>query len=104
MSSSRGLARKREAEGACRVVAVGHVPHHRTLGALRRRPVSAFKRRCVDVVRLASEVWVVHFGQGSIAGPKGRAYASQRQTLSDGRRREQGRRWEAAGGLVLDRA
>jgi transposase len=79
--SSRGLARRLEEDVAFRVLAAGNFPSHRTICEFRRRHLADFKRLFVEVVRLAGEMGVAHFGKLSIDGTKVRANASKRNSI-----------------------
>ena len=83
--SSRKIARKLEEDVAFRVLAAGNAPDHRTICEFRRRHLSDFRRLFVEVVRLARETGVAHFGTLSVDGTKVRANASKRKAMSYGR-------------------
>ena len=83
--SSRKLARKLEEDVAFRVLGAGNFPSHRTICEFRRRHLSDFRRLFVEVVRLARETGVAHFGTLSVDGTKVRAHASKRKAMSYGR-------------------
>ena len=90
--SSRGVARKLEEDIAFRVLGAGNFPQHRTLCEFRRRHLSDFKKLFTEVVRLARELGLAHFGKLSIDGTKVRANASKRKAMSYGRMEAEERR------------
>ena len=90
--SSRGIARKLEEDIAFRVLGAGNFPQHRTLCEFRRRHLADFKKLFTEVVRLARELGLAHFGKLSIDGTKVRANASKRKAMSYGRMEEEERR------------
>lgn len=102
--SSRGLARKLEEDVAFRVLAAGNFPSHRTICEFRRRHLGDFKRLFVEVVRLAAETGVAHFGKLSIDGTKVRANASKRKAMSYSRMLQEEKRLEGEIEALLDRA
>ena len=102
--SSRGLARKLEEDVAFRVLGSGNFPSHRTICEFRRRHLTAFKGLFVEVVGLAAEMGLVHFGKLSIDGTKVRANASKRKAMSYGRMLEEERRLASEIGTLLERA
>ena len=77
--SSRRVARRLEEDVACRVLAAGNFPQHRTLCEFRRRHLEDFQALFVEVVRLAQELGLARLGKLSIDGTKVRANASQAQ-------------------------
>ena len=102
--SSRGLARRLEEDVAFRVLAAGNFPSHRTICEFRRRHLADFKRLFVEVVRLAGEMGVAHFGKLSIDGTKVRANASKRKAMSYARMVEQERRLRGEIEALVERA
>ncbi len=102
--SSRGLARRLEEDVAFRVLAAGNFPSHRTICEFRRRHLADFKRLFVEVVRLAGEMGVAHFGKLSIDGTKVRANASKRKAMSYARMVEEERRLRGEIEALVERA
>ena len=102
--SSRGMARRLEEDVAFRVLAAGNFPSHRTICEFRRRHLADFKRLFVEVVRLAAETGVAHFGKLSIDGTKVRANASKRKAMSYARMVEEERRLRGEIDALVDRA
>ena len=102
--SSRGMARRLEEDVAFRVLAAGNFPSHRTICEFRRRHLADFKRLFVEVVRLAAETGVAHFGKLSIDGTKVRANASKRKAMSYARMVEEERRLEGEIEALVGRA
>ena len=102
--SSRGLARRLEEDVAFRVLAAGNFPSHRTICEFRRRHLADFKELFVEVVRVAGEMGVAHFGQLSIDGTKVRANASKRKAMSYARMVEQERRLRGEIEALVERA
>ena len=90
--SSRGIARKLEEDVAFRVLAADNFPSHRTICEFRHRHLEDFKKLFVEVVGLAREPGVAHFGKLSIDGTKVRANASKRKAMSYERMRQEQRR------------
>ena len=90
--SSRGVARKLEEDVAFRVLGAGNFPQHRTLSEFRRRHLQDFEQLFVEVVCLARELGLAHFGKLSIDGTKVRANASKRKAMSYGRMAAEERR------------
>ncbi len=86
--SSRGMAKKLEEDVAFRVLAAGNYPSHRTLCEFRHRHLEDFKKLFVEVVRLAQELGLAHFGKLSVDSTKVRANASKRKAMSYGRMQE----------------
>ena len=102
--SSRGMARRLEEDVAFRVLAAGNFPSHRTICEFRRRHLADFKRLFVEVVRLAAETGVAHFGKLSVDGTKVRANASKRKAMSYARMVEEERRLEGEIEALVGRA
>ncbi len=102
--SSRGMAKKLEEDVAFRVLAVGNFPSHRTLCEFRHRHLEDFKKLFVEVVRLAQELGLAHFGKLSIDSTKVRAHASKRKAMSYGRMQEEERRLTEEIEALLGRA
>ena len=90
--SSRGIARKLEEDVAFRVLAADNFPNHRTICEFCHRHLEDFKRLFVEVVGLARELGLAHFGKLSVDGTKVRANASKRKAMSYGRVRKEERR------------
>ena len=90
--SSRGIARKLEEDVAFRVLAADNFPSHRTICEFRHRHLEDFKKLFVEVVGLARELGLAHFGKLSIDGTKVRANASKRKAMSYERMRQEQRR------------
>ena len=80
--SSPGMAKKLEEDVAFRMLAAGNSPAHRTISKFRRRHLEDFRKRFVEVVRLARELGLVKFGKLSIDGTK---VASDTPSPSHGR-------------------
>ena len=80
--SSRAIARKLEEDVAFRMLAAGNFPQHRTICEFRRRHLKDFGRLFVEVVGVAREMGLVHFGTLSLDGTKVRAKASKRKAMS----------------------
>ena len=102
--SSRKLARKLEEDVALPVLGEGNFPSHRTICEFRRRHLEDFKALFAEVVRLAREMGVAHFGKLSIDGTKVRANASKRKAMSYGRMLAEERRLEGEIEALLTRA
>ncbi len=66
--SSRGVARKLEEDVAFRVLGAGNFPQHRTLSEFRRRHLQDFEQLFVEVVCLARELGLAHFGSCRLTG------------------------------------
>ena len=80
--SSRGIARKLEEDVAFRVLAADNFPSHRKICEFRSRHLEDFKKLFVEVVGLAQELGMAHFGKLSIDGTKVRANESKRKAMS----------------------
>ena len=102
--SSRGMARRLEEDVAFRVLGAGNFPSHRTICEFRRRHLADFKRLFAEVVRLAGEMGVAHFGKLSIDGTKVRANASKRKAMSYARMLERERRLRGEIEALVERA
>ena len=102
--SSCGLARRLEEDVAFRVLAAGNFPSHRTICEFRRRHLADFKGLFVEVVGVAAEMGVAHFGKLSVDGTKVRANASKRKAMSNGRMRDEERRLRGEIDALVERA
>ena len=102
--SSRGMARRLEEDVAFRVLAAGNFPSHRTICEFRRRHLADFKGLFAEVVRVAGEMGVAHFGKLSIDGTKVRANASKRKAMSYARMVGQERRLRGEIEALVERA
>jgi len=91
--SSRRIARKLEEDVAYRVLAAGNFPAHRTIAEFRQQYVAAFEALFVPVVQIAREAGVVQLGALAVDGSKVKANASKHKAMSDGRMRDEERRW-----------
>ena len=98
------MARRLEEDVAFRVLAAGNFPGHRTMCEFRRRHLADFRRLFVEVVRLAGEMGVAHFGKLSVDGTKVRANAGRRKAMSHGRMLEEERRPEGEIEALVSRA
>lgn len=87
--SSRRIARKLEEDVACRVLAAGNFPAHRTIADFRQQHLADFERLFVQVVQLAREAGLVQLGTLAIDGSKVQANASKHKAMSYGRMLEQ---------------
>ena len=102
--SSRGMARKLEEDVAFRVLGAGNFPGHRTLCEFRRRHLEDFRGLFVEVVRVAREMGLAHFGTLSVDGTKVRADAGKRRAAGYGRMLRKGRGLEAEIEALLNQA
>jgi transposase len=89
--SSRRIARKLEDDVACRVLAAGNFPAHRTIAEFRQQHLAIFEALFVQVVQIAREAGIVQLGALAIDGTKVKANASKHKAMSYGRMLEQER-------------
>src|ERR1041384_1861794 len=80
--AARKRAARSEASVACRVIAAGLKPSHRTICRFREENLDEFQQLFVQVVQLAQEAGLVKMGTIAIDGSKVKANASKHKAMS----------------------